>query len=42
LASQGLDTDKIRRQLLEESSDVTALQLARDDQLAFRVDEPWI
>ncbi len=42
LASQGLDTDKIRRQLLEESSDVTALQLAPDDHLAFRVDEPWI
>jgi hypothetical protein len=34
----GLDTDETRRQLLEESSDVTALQLAPDDHLAFRVD----
>src|SRR6266487_1861389 len=33
----GLDTDKARRQLLEESSDVTPLQLAPDDHMAFRV-----
>src|SRR6266567_5532981 len=33
----GLDTDKTRRQLLEESSDVTPLQLAPDDRIAFRV-----
>src|SRR5437667_6345940 len=33
-----LDADETRRQLLEESSDVTALQLAPDDHLAFRVD----
>src|SRR6266567_5610145 len=34
----GLDTDETRRQLLEESNDVTTLQLAPDDHLAFRVD----
>src|SRR5438128_4030381 len=33
----GLDTDETRRQLLEESNDVTALQLAPDDHIAFRV-----
>src|SRR5207247_11429762 len=33
----GLDTDETRRQLLEESNDVTPLQLAPDDHLAFRV-----
>src|SRR5207245_52811 len=33
----GLDTDKAWRQLLEESNDVTALQLAPDDHIAFRI-----
>src|SRR6266496_6414265 len=33
----GLDADKARRQLLEEGNDVTALQLAPDDHIAFRV-----
>ncbi len=33
----GLDADETRRQLLEESNDVTALQLAPDDHIAFRV-----
>src|SRR6266496_3203162 len=33
-----LDADETRRQLLEESSDVTALQLAPDDHIAFQVD----
>jgi hypothetical protein len=41
LAIAGLNTDKTRRQPLEESSDVTALQRAPGDHLAFRVDEPW-
>src|SRR6266700_1859326 len=34
----GLDTDKTWRQLLEESSDVTALQFAPDDHFPFGVD----
>src|SRR6266542_5449857 len=33
----GLDADKARRQLLEEGNDVTALQLAPDDHIAFGV-----
>jgi hypothetical protein len=34
----GLDPNQARRQLLEERQDVSALQLAADDHLAFRVD----
>ena len=34
----GLDTDETPRQLLEESNDVPALQLAPDDHIAFAVD----
>src|SRR6266536_4446764 len=33
----GLDADKARRQLLEEGNDVTALQLAPADHIAFGV-----
>src|SRR6266567_5812237 len=33
----GLDTNETRRQLLEEGNDVTALQLAPDDHIAFGV-----
>ncbi len=33
----GLDPDETRRQLLEESNDIAALQLAPDDHIAFRV-----
>src|SRR6266699_80467 len=33
----GLDADKARRQLLEEGNDVTPLQLAPDDRIAFGV-----
>src|SRR6266496_814429 len=33
----GLDADKARRQLLEEGNDVTSLQLAPDDHIAFGV-----
>jgi hypothetical protein len=34
----GLNADEAWRQLLEECQDITSLQLAADDHLAFRVD----
>ena len=34
----GLNAYKARRQLLEECQDITSLQLAADDHLAYRVD----
>ena len=37
--SAGFDPDQARRYFLEERQDVTALQLAADDHLAFRVDD---